>query len=138
MINFNGNTIKDVHIKPDRFGMAAISTIYKAFGDNVRSKEMWPWSERVGNDWQWEKSKGTINDLRDAVDLIEYAVLRYELEMDAENQTHDIEDTYAFVKSLKRRINRVKNSINTAENITDAVNKTSIETLEEKESIDPR
>jgi hypothetical protein len=118
--------------------MAAISTIYKAFGDNVRSKEMWPWSERVGNDWQWEKSKGTINDLRDAVDLIEYAVLRYELEMDAENQTHDIEDTYAFVKSLKRRINRVKNSINTAENITDAVNKTSIETLEEKESIDPR
>lgn len=138
MINFNGNTIKDVHIKPDRFGMAAISTIYKAFGDNVRSKEMWPWSERVGNDWQWEKSKGTINDLRDAVDLIEYAVMRYELEMDYENQTHDTEDTYAFVKNLKRRINRVKNSINTAENITDAINKTSIETLEEKESIDPR
>lgn len=43
--------INNENIKADRFGMAAISYIFKAFGDDIRSKEYWPWSEKDNCGW---------------------------------------------------------------------------------------
>lgn len=43
--------INNENIKADRFGMAAISYIFKAFGDDIRSKEYWPWSEKDNCRW---------------------------------------------------------------------------------------
>ena len=125
MINFDEQTINEVHIKPDRFGMAAISTIYKAFGDNVRSKEMWPWSERVGNDWQWEASQGIKKDLEYAISLINYALFKFELDKETENNEYETLSSDTLVKDLSHRLKKLQKSINTAEDITKAINNTS-------------
>ena len=57
--------LENDNIKADRFGMAAISYIYKAFGDDVRSKAYWPWSEKVN--FPWSKTQGPIIDLNNAI-----------------------------------------------------------------------
>ena len=125
MIDFD-----NVTIKPDRFGMAAISTIFKAFGDNIRSKEYWPWSERMGNDWAWESSKGYENDLNYAIDLIKYALNRINSE-DDENMDNTINSSAQNIKDLKKRINKLIDGVNESNNITDAINTTSAETSDE-------
>ena len=135
MINFNETTIKDVDIKSDRFGMAAISTIFKAFGDNIRSKEYWPWSERIGDDWIWEKSQGYENDLNYAIELIKYALWRIENEEEAKYMKQ-VNSSDQNIKDLKRRLNRLNKEIETANNITDAINRTSAETKNETELIE--
>ena len=41
------NFLNNENIKADRFAMAAISYIFKAFGDNIRSKEYLPCGDKV-------------------------------------------------------------------------------------------
>lgn len=65
-------------IKSDRYAMAAISQIFKAFGDIERSKDYWPWGETV--DYPWESSRGTQQDLSLAKAFIAVAANRHKEE----------------------------------------------------------
>ena len=56
--------IENENIRSDRYAMAAISYIFKAFGDSIRSKEYWPWGKDV--QCEWTPSKGTSNDITQA------------------------------------------------------------------------
>lgn len=56
--------IENENIRSDRYAMAAISFIFKAFGDSIRSKEYWPWGKDV--QCEWTPSKGTSYDITQA------------------------------------------------------------------------
>lgn len=56
--------IENENIRSDRYAMAAISFIFKAFGDSTRSKEYWPWGKDV--QCEWTPSKGTSYDITQA------------------------------------------------------------------------
>ena len=56
--------IENENIRSDRYEMAAISFIFKAFGDSIRSKEYWPWGKDV--QCEWTPSKGTSYDITQA------------------------------------------------------------------------
>jgi len=124
------------NIRADKYGMGAISHIYKAFGDNIRSKEYWPWSENVGNDWAWEKSKGTINDLENAIEYIKMAMLRLSYEY-VNTQTNEYgDDMTTAIKKLRKRLENINLSIDIANEITEAINNTTLATINDKENID--
>ena len=127
MINFD--TINnDAYIKPDRFGMAAISTIFKAFGDNIRSKEYWPWSEKVGDQFMWESSNGLTNDLLDAIEYIKLSLIQIDKEIYEEQESNKSNLTSMdAIKELVKRINRVNNTINNVNRSVDDINKTTEE-----------
>ena len=63
--------IENENIRSDRYAMAAISYIFKAFGDSNRSKEYWPWGRDV--QCEWTPSKGTSNDITQAELLLKRA-----------------------------------------------------------------
>ena len=63
--------IENENIRSDRYAMAAISYIFKAFGDNNRSREYWPWGRDV--QCEWTPSKGTSNDITQAELLLKRA-----------------------------------------------------------------
>ena len=66
------------NIRSDRYAMAAISFIFNAFGDPIRSKEYWPWGEKV--QCAWRPTKGTDIDISYAKLLLERARIKYEEE----------------------------------------------------------
>ncbi len=63
--------IENENIRSDRYAMAAISFIFKAFGDSIRSKEYWPWGKDV--QCEWTPSKGTSYDITQADLLLRHA-----------------------------------------------------------------
>lgn len=63
--------IENENICSDRYAMAAISYIFKAFGDSNRSREYWPWGRDV--QCEWTPSKGTSNDITQAELLLKRA-----------------------------------------------------------------
>ena len=75
--------IENNNIHSDRYAMAAISCIFKAFGDPIRSKEFWPWGDKV--QCPWTITKGTEKDIDDAED--------YDYQYD-DYLDEDYDDTY--------------------------------------------
>lgn len=67
--------IENENIRSDRYAMAAISYIFKAFGDSTRSKEYWPWGKDV--QCEWIPSKGTSDDIKQAELLLKRAKTKY-------------------------------------------------------------
>ena len=63
--------IENENICSDRYAMAAISYIFKAFGDSNRSREYWPWGRDI--QCEWTPSKGTSNDITQAELLLKRA-----------------------------------------------------------------
>lgn len=63
--------IENENIRSDRYAMAAISYIFKAFGDSNRSREYWPWGKDV--QCEWTSSKGTSSDITQAELLLKRA-----------------------------------------------------------------
>ena len=104
-------------IRSDKLGAAAISHIYKAFGDFIRSKEFWPFSEK--NNLEWEESQGLINDCNVAISFIEKAINKYEEENE---ETEDLNSSNDFVKSAKNIIKLGNINLNIINETTDAVN----------------
>lgn len=114
--------MENKNINSDRFGMAAISYICKAFGDNIRSKEYWPWSDRVNI--PWEESKGTKNDLNTAINLIRLAIQREtEIENDKANRI-EITNKGKSIKDLKRRLEKVQITNTASSKLSSRINKT--------------
>jgi len=103
--------IENENIRSDRYAMAAISYIFKAFGDNNRSKEYWPWGRDV--QCEWTSSKGTNNDITYAQLLLERARIKFDEEQTINNDYSKINDdimTNTFdkqMKELRRRINKL-------------------------------
>ena len=112
------------NIKPDRFGMAAISFIFKAFGDNIRSKEYWPWGKDV--QCRWATSKGTKKDLDDAIFLLKTAFNR----IIESPETELVSTKLISERTLKERLNLNITNTQSADKITDKVNETSKETTQ--------
>lgn len=109
-------------IRSDKFAAAAISYIYKAFGDIIRSKEIWPFSNKVNLGWQ--NSKGTEQDCLDAMDFLIRALEKYELEIEKEtNQTNLSGDD--FIKKLRYMLNNISKEIKIVNNTSDNINTTS-------------
>ena len=103
--------IENENIRSDRYAMAAISYIFKAFGDSNRSREYWPWGRDV--QCEWTSSKGTNNDITYAQLLLERARIKFDKEQIINNDYPKINDdimTNTFdkqMKELRRRINKL-------------------------------
>lgn len=110
------------NIKADRFGMAAISCIFNAFGDKIRSKEFWPWGDVVNI--PWEESSGTITELGDAIRLLTEAQIR----SDYEGKVEIKRERSNNIKELRRRLAHLNINKKTLNSVTDNINNTSKET----------
>lgn len=88
--------IKNENIRSDRYAMAAISFIFKAFGDNIRSKEYWPWGKDV--QCEWSPSKGTKYDITLAEQLLERSKNKY---LDEIGEFNLINDKYVSMFKIK-------------------------------------
>ena len=109
-------------IRSDKFAAAAISYIYKAFGDIIRSKEIWPFSNKLNLGWQ--NSKGTEQDCLDAMNFLVRALEKYELELEEEtNKTNLSGDD--FIKKLRYLLNNISNEVKIANETSDNINATS-------------
>lgn len=93
--------LENENIKADRFGMAAISYIFKAFGDDIRSKEYWPWGSTVN--FPWEESKGLETDLTNANLCITQAKIRSKKESTIKIK----ENNKNGIKALKKRLDQI-------------------------------
>lgn len=91
--------LENENIRSDRYGMAAISYIFKAFGDPIRSKEYWPWGDKV--DLPWKESIGFENDITSAMKLLTHARERYHKETKDPIIKTKSKNT---VKELKKRL----------------------------------
>lgn len=109
-------------IRSDKFAAAAISYIYKAFGDIIRSKEIWPFSNKVNLGWQ--NSKGTEQDCLDAMNFLVRALEKYEKEIEEETS----KDTLSgddFIKKLRYMLDNISKEIKIVNNTSDNINATS-------------
>ena len=70
-----------------------------------------------------------------AIELIKYALWRIEIE-EEDKYMKQVNSSDQNIKDLKRRLNRLNKEIETANNITDAINRTSAETKNETELIE--
>lgn len=115
-------------IRSDKFAAAAISYIYKAFGDIIRSKEIWPFSNKVNLGWQ--NSKGTEQDCLDAMNFLVRALEKYELELEKEtNKTNLSGDD--FIKKLRYLLNNISNEVKIANETSENINATTDNVEEE-------
>ena len=103
-------------IKADRWGMAAISYIFQAFGDFIRSKEYWPWGETVNCEWEkvdpniaFKYAKLCLEEAsgRAAIDVIN--------ELKVDNNYTDFNNSIDTTKDLRY----VEESIKDIDNIND-------------------
>jgi len=121
------------NIKSDRFGMAAISYIFKAFGDRIRSKEYWPWGKDVNFPWNSDYEETVSNnnlyirkDLMLAIDCLDEAIIRVYKEMyETETKYNDVS-----IKGFKKRLKELIAKLNTLDGISDKINETSKETTD--------
>ena len=119
------------NIRADRFAMAAISYIFKAFSDNKRSIDYWPWSGKDAEYLEWEDSTGKTNDLYMAIHLLTEAINRVnnentdsgEINDDPNNEKSNIFDK--TTKEYKRRINQITTNLNNLNNSISITNKVS-------------
>ena len=144
--------ISNTNIKADRFGMAAISYIFKAFGDNIRSKEYWPWGDKV--DFPWDNVKDTISGdkMQDALNISNWATYgnlsdltramlclkEAQSRSQIEQETEKIEikqNNSNNINNLKKRLDRINMGIKTVNRITKNVNDTSIDYQEKTNNI---
>lgn len=117
MTSIENKILNSTNISSDKIAAAAISHIYKAYGDFVRSKELWPFSEK--NNLEWEESQGLINDCNVAINFIEKAINKYEEENE---ETEDLNSSNDFVKSAKNIIKLGNVNLNIINETTNAVN----------------
>ena len=115
--------LENENILADRFGMAAISYIFKAFGDNIRSKEYWPWSEKVN--CPWVKSEGAAKDIQTAIKILNRTLSVIE------NEDEERIETDPSIRDLRRRLSKSTTSIKSSENVTEKINETSRSTSTE-------
>ena len=123
------------NVHSDRYAMAAISYIFKAFGDDIRSKEFWPWGDKV--QCPWTISKGTNIDIGEAELLLERARLKYDEETEASNINDKIynedtmKDSFAKnIKELQKRINKIQLNIGKVVKASDHTNTVSEQTTD--------
>ena len=121
-------------IRSDRYALAAISHIFKAFGDPIRSKEYWPWGRDV--QCEWYPTQGTNKDITEAELLLERARTKFEEEQNQDTIDYkkitdsiSMEDTFGKqIKDLRRRLRKLsrnakditkasENIINTSEEV---------------------
>ena len=115
--------LENENIKADRFGMAAISYIFKAFGDNERSQYYWPFSEKLGLGWYetLEGDEANISDLTMAVRMINEATKRYNIENSSENKII-VDNKEKNISDFKRKLNKIKLMFKLNNKSTNSVN----------------
>ena len=123
--------IEHENIRSDRYAMAAISHIYKAFGDSNRSKEYWPWGKDV--QCEWYPSRGTNMDITEAELLLERARQKFEEETNSTSEytklTVDTNMDYnKEIKQLQKRLNKFTRNLSTVTKSNNAIQNISEET----------
>ena len=107
------------NIRSDKYAAAAISYIYKAFGDVIRSKEIWPFSNKLNLGWQ--NSNGTVQDCADAMQYLLKALDRYETEIADTNINKITLSNDNFIKNLKKFVNKIDEDTEDSNQISDAI-----------------
>ena len=109
--------IENNNIQSDRYAMAAISCIFKAFGDSIRSKEYWPWGKDI--QCEWMPSKGILDDIKQAELLLKRARVKYNEEEGKYKLISDkfismfkIENVEYYLSNIKLNIPTYKIRIN--------------------------
>ena len=120
-------TLSDIlennNIHSDKYARAAISHIYKAFGDNVRSKEWWPWGTSVP--FKWYPSKGINTDILEAELLLEKARIKSVGESNTNINSSDFLSEIKSLANLNNYLYDMKNNLKTINNISDKINEIS-------------
>ena len=122
-------TLSDIlennNIHSDKYARAAISHIYKAFGDNVRSKEWWPWGTSVP--FKWYPSKGINTDILEAELLLEKARLKSvdESNTNINNSNDSFLSEIKSLTNLNNYLYNIKNNLKTVNNTSDKINEIS-------------
>lgn len=121
--------IENKNIKADRFGMAAISYIFKAFGDNERSKYYWPFGKNTGVNWysEWEDDGGKLKDLTIAFKLLLEAENRYNNTSNTDNITVS-QTTSKTIKDFSKTLNILANKLKISNSTSKNINNTSNDT----------
>lgn len=101
-------------IRSDKFGAAAISYVYKAFGNLLASKEIWPFSEK--NNMKWQEPKSFEEDCNIAIKFIEKAIDAYYNELEDNVET---KDTVSYGSSNITKLNNVLKNVKRSVNIID-------------------
>ena len=129
--------IENENICSDRYAMAAISCIFKAFGDNISSKEYWPWGKDV--QCEWTTSNGTNADIEQAQILLNRAKTKfYEENSETKINEENMNDFNNQIKSLTRRINKVATNMKRVNKSSQEVTKVSDKANEIVDSIMPK
>ena len=130
-------TLSDIlennNIHSDKYARAAISHIYKAFGDNVRSKEWWPWGTSVP--FKWYPSKGINTDILEAELLLEKARIKSVGESNTNINSSDLLSEIKSLANLNNYLYDMKNNLKTVNNISDKINEISEETSSKIDNI---
>lgn len=120
-------------IRSDRYALAAISHIFKAFGDPIRSKEYWPWGRDV--QCEWYPSKGTDRDITEAELLLERARTKFEEETSSDKEYTKLNDSIGSMddltkqtKALRNRLMKINRRISTINKSNESIIKVSEET----------
>lgn len=119
--------LENENIKADRYGMAAISYIFKAFGDVVRSKEYWPWGDTVNFPWENDNNDiygDSLDSLTRAILCLNTAKKRIR-ESENTNKIEIKKDTVNSVNSLKKRLSRIGFTNKNINNVTNSIESTS-------------
>jgi hypothetical protein len=109
--------LENENIKSDRYGMAAIAYIYKAFGNMTKFRELWPWTEIPTND-----NEGFEYSITIAMQLL----TRAKGSKEAENNQNQIKlDNSVSIENLKKRLSQINRNLKSANKNSTNINNTS-------------
>ena len=128
--------IEHEKIRSDRYALAAISHIYKAFGDPIRSKECWPWGRDV--QCEWYPSQGTNKDITEAELLLERARIKFEEETSSTNEYANLTGNETMKDDFSKEIKKLRKRLNKLTNNLSSINKSNTEINNISEDIDSK
>ena len=110
--------LENKNIKSDQYGMAAIAYVYKAFGDNIKYKELWPWVETISD------TDGFDHDLTIAIQLLNKAKVRHN---DEDEKISIKYDNSVSIQNLKKRLSQINMNLKSANKNSTNINNASKE-----------
>jgi hypothetical protein len=123
-------------IRSDRYALAAISHIYKAFGDPIRSKECWPWGRDV--QFEWYPSQGTDKDITEAELLLERARTKFEEEISSDNEYTKLNDNIGSMDDLTKQAKLLRNKLMKINRHINKINKSNENIIKVSEEIESK
>ena len=103
-------------IRSNKFAAAAISYIYNAFGDIIRSKESWPFSSK--KELGWQNSKGTEEDLKSA---FQFLLASYNKYLNENSKSNDVIPISNTINDIKTELEDIDKELDLIDSISESI-----------------